>query len=79
MAQLLPLLGQAGGRINERHQFYLYLMATQDLDVVQTFQEAFRHQGLDEGDEIMTYAQQLLAEGEAKVKPGSKSKWSRDF
>ena len=64
--QLLPLLGQAGAGVNERRRFYLYLMATQDLDVVQTFQEALRRQGLDEGDDIMTYAQQLLAEGEAK-------------
>ena len=65
-AQLLPLLYQAGGGINERSRFYLYLMATQDLDVVQAFREALRRQGLDEGDDIMTYAQQLLAEGEAK-------------
>ena len=65
-AQLLPLLDQAGAGVNERRPFYLYLMATQDLDVVQTFQEALRRQGLDEGDDIMTYAQQLLAEGEAK-------------
>ena len=65
-AQLLPLLDQAGGGINERRRFYLYLMATQDLDLIQTFREALRRQGLDEGDDIMTYAQQLLAEGEAK-------------
>ena len=65
-AQLLPLLRQVAGRVDERHQFYLYLLTTQDLDVVQTFREALRRQGLDEGDEIMSYAQQLLAEGEAK-------------
>ena len=65
-AQLLPLLDRAGGGINERHRFYLYLMATQDLDVIQTFREVLRRQGLDEGEDIMTYAQQLLAEGEAK-------------
>ena len=65
-AQLLSLLGQAGGGVNERRRFYLYLMATQDLDIVQTFREVLRRQGLDEGDDIMTYAQQLLAEGEAK-------------
>ena len=65
-AQLLPLLDRAGGGINERHRFYLYLMATQDLDVIQTFREVLRRQGLDGGEDIMTYAQQLLAEGEAK-------------
>lgn len=41
-------------------------MATQDLDVIQTFREVLRRQGLDGGEDIMTYAQQLLAEGEAK-------------
>ena len=65
-AQLLPLLSQAAGGVDERHQFYLYLLTTQDLDVVQTFREALRRQGLDEGDEIMSYAQQLLAEGRAE-------------
>ena len=50
-AGLLPLLDQAGAGVNERRRFYLYLMATQDLDVVQTFQEVLRRQGLDEGDE----------------------------
>ena len=65
-AQLLPLLRQAAGRVDERHQFYLYLLTTQDLDVVQTFREVLRRQGLDEGDEIMSYAQQLLAEGRAE-------------
>ena len=53
-AQRLPLLDQAGAGVNERRRFYLYLMATQDLDVVQTFREALRHQGLDDGDDIMT-------------------------
>ena len=65
-AQLLPLLDRTGGGINERHRFYLYLMATQDLDVIQTFRGVLRRQGLDGGEDIMTYAQQLLAEGEAK-------------
>ena len=65
-AGLLPLLRQAGGGVDERHQFYLYLLTTQDLDVVQRLREALRRRGFEEGDEIMTYAQQLLAEGEAK-------------
>lgn len=65
-AQLLPLLVQAAGGVDEFRRFALYLMATQDLDVIQTLREALRHQGLEEGDEIMSYAQQLLAEGEAK-------------
>lgn len=65
-AGLLPLLRQTGGGVDERHQFYLYLLTTQDLDVVQRLREALRRRGFEEGDEIMTYAQQLLAEGEAK-------------
>ena len=66
-AQILPLLAQkAAGGVDEFRRFALYLMATQDLDVVQTFREALRRQGFEEGDEIMSYAQQLLAEGEAK-------------
>ena len=65
-AQLFPLLVQAAGGVDEFRRFALYLMATQDLDVIQTLREALRHQGLEEGDEIMTYAEQLLAEGRAE-------------
>ena len=65
-AQLLPLLVQTAGGVDEFRRFALYLMATQDLDVIQTLREALRRQGLEEGDAIMSYAQQLLAEGEAK-------------
>lgn len=65
-AQLLPFLDQAAGGVDEFRRFALYLMATQEYQVIETFREALRHQGLEEGDEIMTYAQQLLAEGEAK-------------
>lgn len=65
-ARLLPLLAQAAGGVDEFRRFALYLMATQDHQVVETFGEALRRQGFEEGDEIMSYAQQLLAEGEAK-------------
>ena len=65
-AQLFPLLAQATGGVDEFRRFALYLMATQDYQAVETFREALRRQGLEEGDEIMTCAQQLLAEGEAK-------------
>ena len=65
-AQLLPLLAQATGGVDEFRRFVLYLMATQDYQVIETFREGLRRQGFEEGDEIMTYAQQLLAEGEAK-------------
>ena len=41
-AGLLLLLRQAGGGVDDRRQFYLYLLATQDLDVVQRLREALR-------------------------------------
>ena len=66
-AQLLPLLRQGGGGVDERRRFYRYLLSTQDLDVVGRLREALRRRGSDEeGDEIMTYAEQLLAEGRAE-------------
>ena len=64
-AQLLPLLRQAGGGVDERRRFYRYLLSTQDRDVVRRLREALRRRESEE-DEIMTYAQELLAEGEAK-------------
>ena len=65
-AELLPLLTQATGGVDEFRRFVLYLMATQDYEVIEAFRDGLRRQGFTEGDEIMTYAQQLLAEGEAK-------------
>ena len=55
-----------GGGIDDLRQFLAYLMTTQDQEVVETFSEALRRYGIDKGGEIVTYAQQLLAEGEAK-------------
>ena len=65
-AQLLPVLRQRGGGGAAVRRFVLYLLATQDAEVIATFREALRCQGREEGEEIMTYAQELLAEGEAK-------------
>lgn len=64
-AQLILSL-RADGDPNEFRQFFLYLMATQDREVVEMFGEALRQRGLEQGGEIMTYAQELLAEGEAR-------------
>lgn len=66
MARLLTLLRQTGGEVDERRRFYLYLMTTQDLGVIEKLRETLRREGSQEGDEIMGYAQQLLAEGEAR-------------
>lgn len=59
---------RAGDDAHEFRQFIVYLMATQDREVIETFREALRHRGLEQGGEIMTYAQELLAEGEARGK-----------
>ena len=65
-AQLLPLLRRGGGGVDGRRQLYRYLLSTQDRDVVGRFREALRRRESEEGNEMMTYAQELLAEGEAR-------------
>ena len=65
-ARLVSLLDQASGGVDDLRRFSLYLMATQEYEAVETFGEALRRYGLEGGGEIMTYAQELLAEGEAK-------------
>ena len=52
--------------MNELRQFVVYVMVTQEPEVVEAFSKALRRYGDERGDEIMTYAEQLLAEGEAK-------------
>ena len=59
-------LRQAEGGIDEFRRFIVYLAAVQDDDIIETFSEALERHGLDLKGEIMTYAEQLLAEGEAK-------------
>ena len=64
-AQLASSLPVVGG-VNELRQFVVYVMVTQEPEVVEAFSKALRRYGDERGDEIMTYAEQLLAEGEAK-------------
>ena len=64
-AQLASSLSMVGG-VNELRQFVVYVMVTQEPEVVEAFGRALRRYGDERGDEIMTYAEQLLAEGEAK-------------
>ncbi len=59
-------LRQAEGGVDEFRRFLAYLAAVQDGDVVETFKEALERHGLELGGEIMTYAEELLAEGEAR-------------
>ena len=63
-AQLASSLSAAGG-VNDLRQFIVYVMVTQEPEVVAAFGDALRRYG-DEGGEIMTYAQQLLEEGRAE-------------
>ena len=59
-------LHQAEGGVDEFRRFIVYLAAVQDDDIIETFGEALERHGLDLKGEIMTYAEQLLAEGEAR-------------
>ena len=52
--------------MDEFRRFIVYLATVQDGEVVETFKEALERHGLDLGGEIMTYAEELLAEGEAR-------------
>jgi predicted transposase/invertase (TIGR01784 family) len=59
-------LRQAEGGVDEFRRFIVYLAAVQDDSVIETFSEALERHGLDLKGEIMTYAEQLLAEGRAE-------------
>ena len=66
-AQLILSPSQARGGVDERRCFVLYVMATQEHQEIETFGEALRRQGLEQGVEIMTYAEELLAPGRAEA------------
>ena len=59
------LLRQTEGGVDEFHRFIVYLGAVQDRDIVKTFGEALERHGLDLKGDLMTYAEELLAEGRA--------------
>ena len=73
-AQLLPSLRQAGGGVDERRRFYRYLLSTQDRAVVRRLREALRRRESEEGNEMMTYAEELLAEGRAEGRAEGEAK-----
>ena len=66
-AQLILSPSQARGGVDELRRFVLYVMATQEHEEIETFGEALRRQGLEQGVEIMTYAEELLAQGRAEA------------
>ena len=57
---------QIEGGIDELRRFITYLGTVQDDNAMETFGAALKRHGLDLGGEIMTYAEKLLAEGEAR-------------
>ena len=60
-------LHQAEGGVDEFRRFIAYLANVQDDGgIIETFSEALERHGLDLKGEIMTYAEQLLAKGEAR-------------
>ena len=59
-------LSEVGGGIDERRRFIEYLAAIQDGALIDRFKEASGRHGLNLEEDIMSYAQQLLAEGEAR-------------
>jgi len=62
---LLSSLPSSGG-INYVRTFVLYILATQDTEVAQSFRDVLARHAPEVGDEVMTYAQELLAEGRAE-------------
>ena len=64
-AQLLAALPPSGG-VDYLRVFVRYVVATQDTEAVKAFGEAMQRHAAGSGGEIMTYAQELLQEGERK-------------
>ena len=69
-AQLIPLLSRAGGGVDEFRRFFLYLASTQDRKVIESFGETLQRQGFEQGDEIMTYAEEVRAEVQVEMVEG---------
>ena len=69
-ARLTLSLSRAGGGPDEFRRYFLYLASTQDRETVERFGEALRHQGLQQGDEIMTYVEEVRAEVQVKMVEG---------
>lgn len=69
-AQLIPLLSKAGGGVDEFRRFFLYLASTQDREMIERFGVALQRQGLEQGGEIMTYAEEVRAEVQVEMVEG---------
>ena len=69
-ARLIPLLGKADGGVDEFRRFILYLVSTQNREMIERFGEALQRQGLEQGGEIMTYAEEVRAEVQVEMVEG---------
>ena len=65
---------EASGESDNLDPFLLYLTTTQGSEGIDTFKEAMQRHGIDIGGKLMTYAQELLAEGEAKGRAEGEAK-----
>ncbi len=64
----------ASGGVGQVRRYNLYLMATVEPERIETYKQALRRHGMDQGDAIMTYAQQLLDEGRAEGRAEGETK-----
>ena len=62
LIRTLSSLPTSGG-INYIRVFLRYILQTQDREAIESFQEALRSHAPEVGDDLMSYAQELLAEG----------------
>ncbi len=72
MEQVARLLGSLSslapsGGINYVRIFVLYILATQEPETAQSFRDVLRQHAPEVGEELMTYAQELLKEGEIRA------------
>jgi predicted transposase/invertase (TIGR01784 family) len=72
MEQVARLLGSLAslapsGGINYVRIFVLYILATQEPETAQSFRDVLRQHAPEVGEDLMTYAQELLKEGEIRA------------
>lgn len=71
-AVAMEMAGRLLGRLRRKGQvdypfmFLKYVMATQDAAAMETFRDTLRRHGRDYGEDMISYAQQLLEEGRTK-------------
>src|SRR5215510_754952 len=72
MEQVARLLGSLSslapsGGINYVRIFVLYILATQEPETAQSFRDVLRQHAPEVGEDLMTYAQELVKEGEIRA------------